>query len=170
MVIIRNCFILLFLFSCDTNPKIKNVYPVEKNFDFSHEFTTIDGNSYELSANNLNSDVTIINFWASWCLPCVKEIPSLNNLQEHFKESSLEIIAINYGENKQKIDQFMDNNKMNFIVLLDENMFSENFFKIIGLPTSFIIKKNGTISHEVIGEIEWDSKPLRNIVKNLLKN
>ena len=88
MVIIRNCFILLFLFSCDTNPKIKNVYPVEKNFDFSHEFTTIDGNSYELSANNLNSDVTIINFWASWCLPCVEEIPSLNNLQEQFKESS----------------------------------------------------------------------------------
>ena len=153
MVIIRNCFILLFLFSCDTNPKIKNVYPVEKNFDFSHEFTTIDGNSYELSANNLNSDVTIINFWASWCLPCVEEIPSLN-----------------YGENKQKIDQFMDNNKMNFIVLLDENMFSENFFKIIGLPTSFIVKKNGTITHEVVGEIEWDSKPLRNIVKNLLKN
>ena len=71
----------------------------------------------------------------------MKEIPSLNNLQEHFKESSLEIIAINYGENKQKIDQFMENNKMNFIVLLDENMFSENFFKIIGLPTSFIIKK-----------------------------
>ena len=123
-----------------------------------------------LSANNLNSDVTIINFWASWCLPCVKEIPSLNNLQEQFKESSLEIIAINYGENKQKIDQFMDNNKMNFIVLLDENMFSENFFKIIGLPTSFIIKKNGTITHEVVGEIEWDSKPLRNIVENLLKN
>ena len=122
-----------------------------------------------LSANNLNSDVTIINFWASWCLPCVKEIPSLNNLQEHFKESSLEIIAINYGENKQKIDQFMENNKMNFIVLLDENMFSENFFKIIGLPTSFIVNKNGTITHEVVGEIEWDSKPLRNIVENLLK-
>ena len=59
---------------------------------------------------------------------------------------------------------------MNFIVLLDENMFSENFFKIIGLPTSFIIKKNGTITHEVVGEIEWDSKPLRNIVENLLKN
>ena len=170
MVIIRNFFILLFLFSCDTNPKIKNVYHVEKNFDFSHEFTTIDGKSYDLSANNLNSDVTIINFWASWCLPCVKEIPSLNNLQEQFKNSNLEIIAINYGENKEKIDQFMDNNNMNFVVLLDEDMFSENFFKIIGLPTSFIINKNGKITHEVVGEIEWDSKPLINIVKNLLKN
>ena len=98
MVILRNCFILLCLFACDTNPKIKNVYPVEKKFDFSHEFKTIDGNSYDLSINNLKSDVTIINFWASWCLPCVKEIPSLNNLQEQFKDSSLEIIAINYGE------------------------------------------------------------------------
>ena len=169
MVILRNCFILLFLFSCETNPNIKNVYPVEKNFDFSHEFTTIDGNSYDLSANNLNSDVTIINFWASWCLPCVQEIPSLNNLKEQFKDSSLKIIAINYGENKKKINQFMDNHKMNFVVLLDENMFSENFFKIIGLPTSFIINKNGKITHEVIGEIEWDSKPLINIIENLLR-
>jgi thiol-disulfide isomerase/thioredoxin len=169
MVILRNCFILLFLFSCETNPKIKNVYPVEKNFDFSHEFTTIDGNSYDLSANNLNSDVTIINFWASWCLPCVQEIPSLNNLKEQFKDSSLKIIAINYGENKKKINQFMDNHKMNFVVLSDENMFSENFFKIIGLPTSFIINKNGKITHEVIGEIEWDSKPLINIIENLLR-
>ena len=128
MVIIRNCFILLFLFSCDTNPKLKMFIPLKKTLIF-HEFTTIDGNSYELSANNLNSDVTIINFWASWCLPCVEEIPSLNNLQEQFK-SSLKIIAINYGKNKQKIDQFMDNNKMSVIVLLDENMFSENFLKL----------------------------------------
>ena len=170
MVILRNCFILLCLFSCDTNPKIKMFILLKKTLIFLTNLKLLMVIVMNLSANNLNSDVTIINFWASWCLPCVKEIPSLNNLQEQFKDSSLEIIAINYGENKQKIDQFMENNKMNFIVLLDENMFSENFFKIIGLPTSFIVNKNGTITHEVVGEIEWDSKPLINLVKNLLKN
>ena len=113
--------------------------------------------------------ITIINFWATWCTPCIKEIPSLNNLKNEMKDHPFELISINYAEDKKTILDFMKKVKVEFPVLLDQKGAFANKWNIIAYPSTFVIGPNGKIKYGVNAAIEWDSPEVIQKMKDLLK-
>lgn len=118
--------------------------------------------------DNYKGQITIINFWATWCPPCVEEIPSLNRLNKKMKGLPFELISINYAEDKKTILDFMKKVNVEFPVLLDQNGLFARKWNVITYPSTFVIDKNGSIKYGVNAAIDWDSPEFITKIKSLL--
>ena len=119
--------------------------------------------------NNYKGQITVINFWATWCPPCVQEIPSLNRLKNKMKGYPFELISINYAEDQKTILEFMKKVNVEFPVLLDKDGTFAKKWNVIAYPSTFVIDKNGVIKYGVNAAIEWDSPELIEKIKSLNK-
>ena len=121
-----------------------------------------------ITKSNFKDQVTIINFWATWCPPCVEEIPSLNRLNKKMDGLPFELISINYAEDKKTILEFMKKVKVEFPVLLDNNGEFATKWNVITYPSTFVIDKSGEIKYGVNAAIEWDSPEFIKKIQSLL--
>ena len=119
------------------------------------ELRSISGNMF--TRTSFDGKVTLVNFWASWCGPCVEEIPALNRLREHMKNRPFELISINYAEEPDRIHAFLDMVKVDFPVLLDQDGSYSAQWNVLVYPATFVIAADGTIAYGVNGAIQWDS-------------
>lgn len=110
----------------------------------------------------------VINFWASWCGPCELEAPDLAALYEKYKDQ-VEFYAINLTDTDtlEKVEQFVEKHQFSFPVLLDEKAKASRDYRILAMPTTFFIDKNGVIIHKHLGyatksELE---APIRKLVE-----
>jgi len=127
-----------------------------------------DTNGNVIEKNNYKGQVTIINFWATWCPPCVQEIPSLNRLKKKMHGLPFELISINYAEEKKTILEFMKKVNVEFPVLLDKDGGFAKKWNVITYPSTFIIDKEGKIKYGVNAAIEWDNPEFIKKIKDLL--
>ena len=118
---------------------------------------SLNGNVYKLQ--NDTGNVLLVNFWASWCPPCVHEMPSMQTLYNKLNKSSdkvFKIIAVNMAEDKNTINTFLKTKvSVNFDILLDTDGAALKQWKIFAFPTSFIIDKKGKIRYSIYGAIDW---------------
>ena len=114
-------------------------------------------NGEPVAIDDFTGKVTVVNFWATWCPPCVEEIPSLNRLRERMKGKEFDLISVNYAETSSDVDAFLSEVDIDFPVLLDvDGRFSAKWNVLI-FPSTFIISPDGVIVYGVNGAIEWDS-------------
>ena len=141
--------------------------PYEKDtIDVSFELEDTNGKPHHLS--DYHGNVILVNFWASWCSPCLQEIPSMQRLSQSMKENSFEIIAINVSEQKQRVLRRLKRMDMTFTVLFDPKGETFNQWQAKILPTSFLLDKKGHIRYQAAGPIEWDSDSVSQVIKQLL--
>lgn len=118
------------------------------------ELETLTGEKVTL--DQFEGKVVLLNFWATWCPPCKKEIPALDEMYSEHKSGGLEVvgIALNSGT-PEKIQQFVNNNDMNYHILTGEQKYTMNLAKkydnITGIPTSFVIDRDGVVRHKWVG-------------------
>lgn len=128
----------------------------------------LDGRMISLSANK--GKVVIVNIWATWCPPCVAEIPSLDKLYTMFKDEGLELLAVSVDEGgKRTVDPFIKKKNISFPVLLDPDGRVSALYRTRGVPESFIVKKDGTIDNKIEGAINWTSPKIIEYFQKLLK-
>ena len=113
-------------------------------------FTSLEGKT--VAMKDLGNKVVIVDFWATWCGPCREEIPHLNELYSELKGKGLEIVGISMDtDGTDGVKDFAREFRMQYpIVMGDENV-AESFGGIIGLPTTFIIDRNGRIAKKYVG-------------------
>ena len=124
------------------------------------------GNGYSLDQQG--GRVLLINFWASWCKPCVKEIPSLHRLRENVGNQDFEIVTVNVGENRDRIAQFLERVPIELPLLLDLDGAAAKEWKIYVYPSSYLVDHRGHIRYAYLGALEWDSTENITIIQNLL--
>ena len=112
--------------------------------------------------------VVLVNFWASWCPPCIQEMPVLETLKQKLAEQPFEILAVNVGEQKYRVWKFVKLVNFDLPVLLDERKNTFNAWGLSVLPTSFLIDRKGNIRYRVVGDVEWDSEEVIALVKSLI--
>lgn len=154
--------------------------PVSSNLDIT--LKPFMGDMKPLEINLMNTDgerftredftgkVTLVNFWASWCGPCVEEIPALNRLREHMNDQPFELISINYAETPEQIGEFLNMVKVDFPVLLDLDGSYSAKWNVLIYPATFVIDTDGNIVYGVNGAIEWDSEETTGKLKALMEN
>ena len=118
-----------------------------------------------------DDDILIINFWATWCAPCKKEMPSLNSLAQNMKYEDIQIITIASGRNsKEAIDGFFDdNNLVNLKKYRDPRGRIAVKYGVTALPTTVVINPTGLEIGRIIGDIDWDTADVRSFFKKLLE-
>jgi len=119
--------------------------------------------------DNYHGKVTLVNFWASWCGPCVEEIPSLNNLREKMQGRPFELISVNYAEDKKRISAFLKKVQVDFPVLLDHDGQVAAKWNVLVFPATFVIGPDGEIKYGVNGGIYWDSPDVIEKLENLMQ-
>lgn len=100
----------------------------------------------------------LINFWASWCRPCVKEMPALQRLQDAFTTDEFQVIAINISENQTSINNFLSQQEtqLTMDILIDENGTALGSKLIDVMPSSFVMDAEGNVLEKIVGIREWD--------------
>ena len=122
------------------------------------EVTLKDLNGQQVSLSDFRGKIVFINFWTTWCLACVIEMPSMEKLHQKFKDKDFVMLAINLQESASKIKQFYKEYKLTFTTLLDTTGDVGTGFGIRSIPTTFILDKNGRIIGKALGPREWESK------------
>lgn len=141
---------------------------VFKGKDTPNAIKLVDAYGDTFSKNDFKGQITVVNFWATWCPPCVQEIPSLNRLKKKMSDLPFELISINYAEDKETILNFMKKVNVEFPVLLDPNGDFAKQWNVITYPSTFIIDPSGKIKYGVNAAIEWDDPEFVHKIKSLL--
>jgi cytochrome c biogenesis protein CcmG, thiol:disulfide interchange protein DsbE len=111
----------------------------------SLKLRAIDGGTVELKA--LRGKVLLVDFWASWCLPCKAAFPALNSAHEEFRAKGFEVLAINVDEKRENADAFLAATPHTLRVLMDPKMSAADAFGVRQLPTAFLIDRAGAIRY-----------------------
>jgi thiol-disulfide isomerase/thioredoxin len=110
--------------------------------------TTLDGAPATLS--DYRGQWVILNFWATWCPPCVEEMPYLNQLAA---ERDLVVLGVNFNEDRERVAAFVAEQGINFPILLAPDEITLLFYGVRGLPRTFVIAPDGTLAHTAIGAL-----------------
>jgi len=134
-------------------------------------FKLPDMNDHELNLEKLRGKVVVVNFWATWCPPCRREMPSLQRLwQRHGGKTDLQIVAVNVGEDADTVLGFMGTMDVapSFTIALDRDSAVMRNWPIKGLPTTFLLDRDGRIVYRAIGGREFDSAESIALINRLL--
>ncbi|MCZ7624558.1 MAG: thiol-disulfide oxidoreductase [Candidatus Methylomirabilota bacterium] len=149
------------LWAADVRPEEGHLAP-----DFT--LKTLEGNTVRLSEFR-GKKVVLINFWATWCPPCRLEMPTMQQIYTEYRDKGFEILAVNIeADAKQEISDFVKELRLTFPILLDPDMKVLRKFRVIGLPVSILIDRQGIIRAKEIGYRDWTSRASRRLVESLL--
>ena len=123
---------------------------------------TVEFDTYE-------GDVLLLNIWATWCVPCVREMPSIQRLYEELSRDGLEVVAISVdNSDTESVRAWVEERELTFDVLHDRSARIERDYQTTGVPESFIIDRHGIIIKKVIGATEWDHPTQVALLRRLL--
>ena len=119
------------------------------------ELQDFDNQMHRLS--EYRGKVVLVNFWASWCIPCIEEMPGMQRTADTLSDRPFEILAINIAEQQNRIQRFLKSMDIKFRVLLDRDGSTFKAWQGRVLPISFLVDPEGRIRYRAIGPIDWDT-------------
>lgn len=134
------------------------------------DFTAKDINGNEISLSSLKGKVVLLDFWASWCVPCKKSMPHLIELNDTYKADSLVLLGINVDTDLEKIKEFQRsiNAEIPFPVIFDKDSKLPPLYNVEGMPTTVVINKDGVIKYKEVGYDSGLKDKLDKTIKDLL--
>jgi len=126
---------------------------------------TLEGG--ELRLSSFEGKVVLINFWATWCPPCIEEMPSMQRLYDSLPRDTFEILAINMQEDRATVHKFISEHNFEYPILLDLGGVVARRYAVRGLPTSYVIAPDGSMPAALIGFAHWDEPGFVEFFQNL---
>lgn len=113
--------------------------------------------------------VVMINFWATWCPPCVQEMPAMERLYRKHREAGFVMVAVSLDANSKVVPPFVARHKLSFPIALDPKMEIANAYSVRALPSSFLVDRSGNLAALAIGPRRWDNVASDAVVEGLLR-
>jgi thiol-disulfide isomerase/thioredoxin len=127
----------------------------------------LQGKTHDL--NDYKGQVVLVQFWATYCGPCREEMPSMNKMMTKMGDVPFKILAVDMGESKEEVTEFVDQVKPEFTILMDEEGKTIEDWKIFAAPSNFIIGPEGNVRYTLFGGVEWDSDEIIEKIKAVAK-
>lgn len=128
------------------------------------DFTVSDG-STTVHLSNYRGKVVLLNFWATWCQPCVVELPSL--LQLHHDQPNLVILGVSIDEDPDAYTRFIARRHVDFTTVRDPSQSAAKLFHTDMWPETYVIDRNGYIRSKYVGATDWSDPEIRAFLKSL---
>lgn len=132
------------------------------------DFTLRDLEGEKFTLRSLRGKVVLVNFWATWCPPCRIEMPSMNSLYEKLKDKGLMILGVSSDQSEDRIRKFLEKTEIKFPILLDPDNAIAPMYKVIALPTSYIIDRDGVLVKKIFGGQDWTSDETLEMFKSYI--
>jgi peroxiredoxin len=126
-----------------------------------------DGGSFTLSGQR--GKAVLVNFWATWCPPCLEEMPAMERLWRRHKDAGFVLVAISLDSDPRKVSPFVSAHKFSFPIALDPKMAVAETYGVRALPSSFVIDREGTMTGVALGPRSWDNAAAHGLVQAMLR-
>jgi thiol-disulfide isomerase/thioredoxin len=156
-----SCFLAIFIY-CSSDLKAISV----ADDAYKLELLDINGELHRLS--EYHGKVVLLNFWTSWCTPCIREFSTMRLLGQSIESGRFTTIAVNVREGKGIVERFHHLQEDGISLLLDMDGKAAERWGVGAYPTSFIIDPHGKIQRKIIGETDWGSEEMHAYIKTLL--
>ena len=134
--------------------------------DVAKDFALQDSDR-NLSLAQFRGQVVLLNFWATWCPPCVEEMPSLISLQRTAKEKGVVVLGISIDVNADAYHRFLKDHQVNFLTVRDPDQRVAHIYGTFGWPETYIIDREGVIRRKVVGPVDWTAPEMTQYLSQL---
>ncbi|MES9968701.1 MAG: TlpA disulfide reductase family protein [Candidatus Thiodiazotropha sp.] len=160
----RRCIYLCFLSLC-----FSSALPAGEGYPQAPDFT-LQGREMSVSLNDYRGKVVLLDFWASWCVPCRASFPWMNRIQSRYKQQGLVVIAVNLDKDRKMADSFLSKTKAEFTLVFDPKGEVASEYGLQGMPASFLIDGQGHILESHVGFFESEKAQREQQIKKLLNS
>jgi peroxiredoxin len=125
------------------------------------------GGTFKLSDHR--GKVVMVNFWATWCPPCLEEMPAMERLYQQQKTAGFTLVAVSVDTDSKPVTPFVAKHKLTFPIALDTKMDLANSYSVRALPSSFIVARDGNLAALAIGPRHWDGNAAHSVIEGLAR-
>ena len=130
------------------------------------DFTVQDADR-KVALGELRGKVVVLNFWATWCAPCVEEMPSLVQLQQRFRNKGLTVVGISIDVDGDAYHKFLKDYKIDFPTVRDPDQKTSGLYGSFKWPETYIIDRDGVVRRKFIGAVEWSQPEIVDFLTKL---
>jgi peroxiredoxin len=116
---------------------------------------TVQDSDRKVSLDEFRGKVVVLNFWATWCPPCIEEMPSLVEMQQKMKAKGVEVFAVSVDADQSAYQDFLKAHKVNLLTVRDPDQKSNNLYGTFKFPETYIIDRQGVLRRKFIGAVDW---------------
>lgn len=120
-----------------------------------------------VALNEFRGQVVVLNFWATWCPPCIEELPSLISLQDRARSKGVVVVGISIDVDQDAYHRFLKQRNVNFLSVRDPERRIAELYGVHGWPETYIIDRQGLVRRKVIGPIDWNSSTMVDFLNKL---
>lgn len=119
---------------------------------------TVQDAERKITLTDFQGQVVVLNFWATWCPPCVEETPSLVSMQSRLKDKGVIVLGVSVDADGDAYHKFVKDHGINFLTVRDVDQKSNNLYGTFKFPETYIIDRNGIVRRKFIGPVDWNSR------------
>ena len=142
--------LLLLTTACYTGSRPTHVGAAAKDF-------TIKDSDRQLSLNEFRGQIVILNFWATWCPPCVEELPSMIDMQNRMRAKGIVVVGVSIDVDDDAYHRFIKQRNVNFVTVRDPEQKVAAMYGTTGWPESYVIDRTGVVRRKFVGPVNWNS-------------
>ena len=130
------------------------------------EFTVTDADR-TVALKDLKGQVVVLNFWATWCPPCVEEMPSLVRMQQRLKAKGVTVLAVSVDVDQSNYRQFLHDHGVSLLTVRDPDQKSNSLYGTFKFPETYVIDRNGVMRRKFIGAVDWTEPDIMDFLGKL---
>jgi cytochrome c biogenesis protein CcmG/thiol:disulfide interchange protein DsbE len=130
------------------------------------DFTVQDAER-TVKLSDFRGQVVVLNFWATWCPPCVEEMPSLVEMQRRMKAKGVTVVAVSMDVDQNAYRQFLKDHNVNLLTVRDPGQKSNNLYGTFKFPETYVIDRNGVMRRKFIGAVDWTEPEITDFLSKL---
>jgi len=128
---------------------------------------SVQDSDHKVTLSQFRGQVVVLNFWATWCPPCVEETPSLVRMTSRLKDKGVIVLAVSIDADDAAYHKFLKEYNVNMVTVRDEAKKAASLYGTFGWPETYVIDRNGVIRRKFIGPVDWTSPEISDYLSKL---
>jgi cytochrome c biogenesis protein CcmG/thiol:disulfide interchange protein DsbE len=152
--------IMLGLAGCYSGSRPPRIGAAAPNF-------TVEDSDRKVTLSDFRGQVVVLNFWATYCPPCIEETPSLVRLQRRLKDRGVVVVGVSWDADSDAYHQFLEKQKIDFLTVRDADQKSSRLYGTLKIPETYIIDRNGIVRRKFISSVDWSEPEILDFLNKL---
>ncbi len=148
------------LFGCYSTPHPTWVGQTAPDF-------SVQDSDRKIELSQLRGNVVVLNFWATWCPPCIEEMPSLVAMQRRLHTNGVKVLAVSIDDDETAYRNFLKNYRVDLLTVRDAAHHSNTLYGTVKFPETYIIDRNGIVRRKFIGPVDWSQPEIVDFLSKL---
>jgi cytochrome c biogenesis protein CcmG/thiol:disulfide interchange protein DsbE len=128
---------------------------------------SVKDSDHEVSVNQYRGQIVVLNFWATWCAPCVQELPSMMDMQDRLRGRGVVVLGVSIDVDNDAYHRFLKQRNVNFVTVRDSEQRVAAMYGTTGWPETYVIDRQGVVRRKFVGPVNWSSPEVLQFLTSL---